>query len=162
PVTDMPMRVVVEPFALPGREGGAVAIALGMRHPAPAAGEHVQETVELLSTAFDPRGRLQATRKSTASLTLRAVDSGGDARYEVLSRLDLPRGRYMLRFGLHSSSLDSSGSVYSEVEIPDFVRDPVSLSGVVITVSPGITSAPKDILGSLVPVTPTTQREFRN
>jgi hypothetical protein len=51
-----------------------------------------------------------------------------------------------------------TGSVYYDVDVPDFATEPVSLSGVVFNVRPGISSGPKELLASLAPTTPTTRR----
>jgi hypothetical protein len=159
PDADLPMRVVVAPFAVPGKDTGTVTIVLGLRQPAPKDGDRIAETVELISTAFTNRGQPRGSRRQTVSLVLRP-SAIGEGRYEVLSRLDLRPGRYNMRFAAHSASLGRSGSVYYDVEVPDFSRLPVSLSGVVLDVEDGILSAPRDLLAALVPVVPTTQREF--
>lgn len=159
PDSDLPMRVVVAPFAVPGRSTGAVTIVLGLRQPAPKAGDRIPEKVELLSTAFTNRGQPRGSRRQTVSLVLRPSEIG-EGRYEVLSRLDLRPGRYNLRFAAHSASLGRSGSVYYDIDVPDFSRLPLSLSGVVLDVDGGIQSAPRDLLAALLPVVPTTQRDF--
>jgi VWFA-related protein len=159
PDNETPMRVSVAPFAA-GRNA-ALAIVLGVRQPAPAGTDRVRETVELISTATTPRIKSAASVRQTAQLVLRPVEGGGDAKFEVLSRLDVPPGRYYLRFGLQSLVQKSTGSVYHEVEVPDFAKEAVSLSGVIVSVSPSLPSGPADILRPLLSVVPTTQREFR-
>jgi hypothetical protein len=47
-----------------------------------------------------------------------------------------------------------------DVIVPDFAREPASLSGVVLGVTPGRPSAPRDLFAPAMPVVPTTQREF--
>jgi VWFA-related protein len=158
PNPDMPMRVSVAPFAVPGRDAAALSIVLGLRQPVPRD-TRVVEKIDLISTAFNNDGRARQGRRQTVHLTLRPVDAD-DARYEILSQLELKPGRYNLRFAIHSGSLDRSGSVYQEVEIPDFRKSPLSLSGVVLSVEPALPSAPRGFLASIVPVEPTTQRSF--
>jgi hypothetical protein len=104
--------------------------------------------------------RRAATQKQIVALTLRPTPDAADAKYEILTKLELPPGRYNLRFAVHSASLGKSGSVYEEIEIPDFRREAVSLSGVVVGVSPALPSAPPGLLASVVPVVPSTQRVF--
>jgi hypothetical protein len=53
-----------------------------------------------------------------------------------------------------------SGSVYCDLDVPDFANAALSLSGVVLSVTPAVASGPKDALLSIVPVVPTTEREF--
>ena len=158
PSPDMPMRVSVAPFAVPGRDTTALAIVLGLRQPI-QRNTRVVEKIELISTAFNNDGGSRTGRRQTVQLTLRPADSD-EAMYEILSQLELKPGHYNLRFALHSGSLGRSGSVYQEVDIPDFRKDAVSLSGVVMSVVPALPAAPKGFLTALVPVEPTTQRSF--
>jgi hypothetical protein len=80
--------------------------------------------------------------------------------FEILSRLDLKPGRYNLRFAMHNTALGKSGSVYSEVEVPNYEKDRLSMSGLDVGVRDGLPAAGKDTLGGIVPHAPTTQRNF--
>ena len=106
------------------------------------------------------RARPRGVYRQTVQLKLRAAEGSPDAKYEILTRLELEPGRYQLRFAAHSASLNKSGSVFQDIEVPDFKRAPLSLSGTVLGVSPSLASAPKDFLAAVVPVAPTTQRTF--
>lgn len=158
PSTDMPMRVTLAPFAAPGSRD-VVAITLGLQQPI-LSEDRAVETVELISTAFNVNHRQVGAYKQTVKMTLRPAASGEDAKYEVLSKLELPPGRYNMRFAVNSIFRGKSGSVFEEVEVPNFDKEPLSMSGVVISVSPPLPSAPRDFLASVVPVQPTTQRVF--
>ncbi len=160
PSPDVPMRVVVAPFAAVAGNRAVVTIALGVQQPAPREGEGVEERVQLLSSAYDMSYRPRGTYRQTVQLKLRAAEGSPDAKYEILTKLELEPGRYQLRFAAHSASLNKSGSVFQDIEIPDYGRAPLSLSGTVLGVSPSLASAPKDFLASVVPVAPTTQRTF--
>jgi len=85
----------------------------------------------------------------------------GSFAYELLSRLDLKPGPYHLRLSASSSVHRKSGSVYYDVEVPDFSKGVLAVSGAIISVAPSASSGPKGRLASLVPVVPTTQRDFR-
>jgi VWFA-related protein len=158
PTSEMPMRVDVAPFATATGNEAAMAIVVGLRETVPPETPRIIENVELLATASRQNGHLEASRRQTARLALRST--GEEAKYEVLSRLDLKPGRYILRFAAHNSSSGKSGSVYHDVDIPDFAKEPVSLSGVLVSVSPALTAVPSGFLTPLVPVVPTTQRVF--
>jgi VWFA-related protein len=158
PMPDMPMRVSVAPFALSGADTADVAIVLGMEHPTP--GGRVVEKVDVLVQAFDADSRPRGWFRQIAQLTFRPAEGSGAAKYEVLSKLALRPGRYQLRFAVHSASLGKSGSVYQDVEVPDFRRQPVSLSGLVMSVEAALPVAPRDFLAKLLPISPTTQRSF--
>jgi hypothetical protein len=78
----------------------------------------------------------------------------------VLSRLELDPGRYQLRLAAESSLQQKSGSVFCDIDVPDFSKSALALSGLVVSVTNGVAVAPRDKFASLVPVVPTTQREF--
>jgi hypothetical protein len=50
--------------------------------------------------------------------------------------------------------------VYCDLDVPDFTKPPLSLSGLVLSATPALVVAPPDRLASLVPVVPTTRRTF--
>ena len=89
------------------------------------------------------------------------TDAGRPAEFELLSRFALPPGRYELRLGAHRLADGVAGSVYADVEVPDFAKAPLSLSGVMIEVSPQIAAAPGKEFATLLPIVPTSSREFR-
>jgi VWFA-related protein len=157
PKGDVPMQAVAAPFALARGRDVAVAIVARLEHP-PVEARTVQ-TVELAATAFDADGRSKGSRRLNARIVLLPTD-GRDAEYEVLSRIDLRPGRYNLRIAAHNPALGTSGSVYYDIDVPDFSRQGLSLSGVVLAAAPGLPSAPRDVLAGLLPVVPTTMREF--
>jgi hypothetical protein len=47
-----------------------------------------------------------------------------------------------------------------DVIVPDFNRDPASISGVVLGATPGRPSAPRDLFTGILPIIPTAQRSF--
>jgi hypothetical protein len=53
-----------------------------------------------------------------------------------------------------------TGSVFYDIDVPDFSKGSLTLSGLVISAVPGVAVAPRDKLASLLPVVPTSQREF--
>ena len=157
PRRDIPLRVAVAPFAVPGGQSAAVAIVLGVEQPAPA--ERTVEEIEVVARAFAAGGDVKASVRQTARLVLRP-GAGTTADYEVLSRIDLKPGRYNLRLGAKARAAGTAGSIYCDLDVPDFAKKTLSLSGVVLNVSPGRAAAPKDLLASLIPLVPTTVRDL--
>jgi VWFA-related protein len=159
PQSDLPLEVSVQPFAIPRTRAGAttaLAVSIGVRRPAPDAA--LEERAELLGRVFTVQGKFVTSVRQTA--TLRLVPGAGEAHYELLSKLELKPGRYLLRYSVHSESLEKTGSVYTDLTVPDFSKSPLSLSGIVITATPSPKVAPADALASLIPVVPTTERAF--
>ncbi|HUL73110.1 MAG TPA: VWA domain-containing protein [Vicinamibacterales bacterium] len=153
----LPLRVTAEPVALAGRGAAAdVAVVLTVRLPAPRG--PLSETVTVVRTLYDADGRAGPPVLETTNLALLPT-TGEDLRYDLFSRLTLTPGRYQLRLNATSRSIDKSGSVYADIEVPDFTRAPLSLSAIVL----GTKTPPgdrKDPLASIMPIVPTTARDF--
>jgi VWFA-related protein len=169
PDRDVPLRATIAPFGLPSPTGrivldqpAALAIVLGVRERAPLA--RVTEHVELLTMAFTPEGDKRGAQTQTAQVALRPSgdppDPAATAAYELLGRIDLVPGRYTVRLATFNGTTRDTGSVFIDVDVPDFVNAPVSLSGVVLESSSAPVSASAVALSSLIPVVPTTEREF--
>jgi len=69
-------------------------------------------------------------------------------------------GRYQLRFAAESSLHGKSGSVYYDVDVPDFSKDDFAVSGIVLNAMPNVAAAPIDAFAKLIPVVPTSRRNF--
>ena len=155
PRTDVPLRVTVAPFALPGKAESAVAIVL---HAQQKASISQHQPVRVTAAAFDRNGRSVASEEQTVAVATR-LPAGGQTTYEVLSRLVLAPGRYEIRVALDAGQ-DQRASVYTYVDVPDFAKQPLSLSGIVLAVSPAVGSAPADAFKDLTPIIPTARREI--
>jgi VWFA-related protein len=157
PVTTTPLRVSASPFAIPGKPGATVALALGVEHPA----AEVRANAPMLSVvvnAYDLDGNEKASKRTTVDLA-RAPGATGQMRYEVLARLDLRPGRYEVRIGTETSAQER-GSVFAYVDVPDFKQGGLWLSGVFFERTPVLPATPADALAGVVPILPTTVREF--
>jgi VWFA-related protein len=159
PKSDLELAAFAAPFAGAGKEGPTLAVVVGVRHPSRGDGARANESVELQLTAYTPpQPKAKLARKSTYGFGLRA--EGPLVAYELVSQVPLAPGRYQLRIGASSATQQKTGSVYYDVEVPDFAKQPLSLSGVVVSADPGPVSIGADKLGSLLPVSPTSLREF--
>ena len=81
--------------------------------------------------------------------------------FRVVSQMDLPPGRYQLRVAAADSA--KSGSVLYDVDVPDFYKAPLSMSGVAMTSATAAlapTVAPKDSFPQMLPGPRSTLREF--
>ena len=147
------MQVSTAAFAVPQKPGAAVAITAGVRPEALEDTTQVDD-VNLLAEAFTLDGAKAASMFQPFRI------GTGLKQYELLTRLELKPGRYQLRVSTESRLRGKAGSVFTDLEVPDFSK-PLSLSGVVVHARLGL-KAPSDAgvtaLTSLVP--PTTQRDF--
>lgn len=65
-----------------------------------------------------------------------------------------------MRAAVHDQAHNAGGSVYADVDVPDFSKEKLSISSVVIFAAPSHVVAPKDALSSWLPVMPTAERAF--
>jgi VWFA-related protein len=159
PKGDVTMQVSAAPFAVPGRKKASVAFVLAFRQPKQPMPGQGTERVDVLVGAYGSEGQHYASQKLEADIVFRPADEDY-IRYELLSELPLAPGRYQLRFAAESALQGKSGSVHYDVEVPDFSKGDLALSGVVLSVSPNDAAAPKDRLAKLIPVVPTSRRDF--
>jgi hypothetical protein len=157
-ISGLPLQIAVAPVAVGGRHEAAVTIVLGLHQPAVTA--RTPQTIDFQTSIFTPDGRaVRAALRQTATFSL--MPGGRDPlRYEVLTQVALVPGRYELRIFAHRAADDLSGSIYADVEVPNFARAPLSLSGVWLEATPGSIALPRDALRSLLPIVPTSSREF--
>ncbi len=160
PVGDLPLQVTAAAFASPDRREGIVAIALGIVQDVTTAEERRVEHVDFLVDAFGQNGSSKSVHGLKADVTLKSGISG-KVGYEVLTRINLKPGRYQLRLSAHLPSQDRSGSIYYDVDVPDFSKGAVALSGIMLNATPALAAAPRDLLLDLMPIVPTTNRYFR-
>lgn len=159
PKSDLPLEVSAVPFHVDGRKQAMVAIAVGVQQPIRITGPRTVERVALQVSAFDVNGKAHGTSTMRADVTIRE-GATGLVDYEVLSKIELKPGRYQLRLAAHVNSLSISGSVYHDVEVPDFRAAPLTMSGILLGADPGPVTAPRDALAKLVPIVPTVRRTF--
>jgi VWFA-related protein len=161
PISDLPMQVTVAPF-LDSNRKAALAIALSVAHASQpestARDGKAPATIEVLASVFDSQGNSFGSRRLTVRPALRPL-GGGELHYEVLPRLQVPPGRYEVRLGVRTAE-GRGGSVYTFVDVPAFAREPLSMSGLVLAVTPSVGAAPADAYADLLPIVPTARREF--
>jgi hypothetical protein len=82
----------------------------------------------------------------------------------TMTRLDLPPGRYQIRVIADRVEPSGAGSVYYDVDVPDFSRGALSMSGVVLTsmaASHFPTLQADAALAAVLPAPPVGARAFR-
>ena len=161
PLSKLALRITAAPFAIAGGQKSVVALTLGVRQP--AFDTRTRESVEVLIKAFTADGDEKSSETQVVLITVPAAPAGSDlSRYDVLARIEVPKpGKYELRLSAQSSASGDRGSVYVDVEVPDFRKEKLSLSGVVVDAGPGAAPvAPPRMLADVTPVAPTTERAF--
>ena len=153
-----PMRVALAPFALPNKKEPTVTIALGLAQPQVTARSIY--AIELQTNAYTADGRPKFIgQRHTAVVTLVPTKEKDAARYDLLTQISLPPGTYQLRLSAHRAADGVSGSLYADLEVPDFTA-PLAASGVVVETVPAVATAPTGAFDAFLPVVPSTSREF--
>ena len=166
PIAGIPVKVFAAPFKGPA-PNAAVAMAFEIDATqldfVEKAGTFT-ERLDVTYTAVDINGKVFPGDVHTVNLALKPdtferVKARG---VRVLSQIALPPGRYQVRVAAGNAS-GKVGSVLYDLDVPDFYRAPLTMSGVAVTASSALQTAtikPKDPLGDVLPGPLTTAREF--
>ncbi len=167
PRTDVFLSMTAVPIAAPDLRSATIAMVLHVREDLdePGSADDVAgaalaaRPVTVLAGAFDRNGR--ALETSSATMTVRQdVRPGRPLEYEVVSRLAVPPGRYEVRAAVEDAQRGRTGSVYGYVDVPDYAKAPVSMSGILLEADPPRVPEAAAAFADLVPVRPTAQRAF--
>ena len=137
------------------RNSAALVVVAGVERAGLGVGA---EVVDVVATAF--RSDWKPAGRATQQVELASRPAGESAHYDLASRLDLAPGRYEIRVAVSSPATGRTGSAYLSVTIPDFAKDPLALSGVVVGNREAAGPAAVTPIATLLPVVPTTVREF--
>jgi len=162
PKSEVPLEVSVAPFAESSGRRASLAVVLGVSRPLnPSAVRDARpERIEVISAAFEPdSGKGEGERRQTFDVSFKATDTDGGT-FEALSRLPIAPGRHQVRVGVKTAD-GKAGSVYTYVDVPDFARDALTMSGLVFSTAPAPMHAPPGEFSGLLPRLPTARREFR-
>jgi hypothetical protein len=115
--------------------------------------------------AIDNNAKVFGARNDALTLNLRPdtktrVEQTG---VRMLNRVDLPPGRYQVRIAARDTANAALGSVIYDLEVPDFYKQPISLSGIAMTSMSGsalMTAKPDEQLKAVLPAAPIAIRTF--
>jgi VWFA-related protein len=163
PVSGLTMHVFAAPFKGTA-PNASVLFGVEMR------GRDLQlspNTKLLLSyVAIDANGKVRGG--NTDAVTMANMRPETKARIEqsglrMLNRLDLPPGKYQLRVAAHDSGGGNVGSVLLDLDVPDFLKAPFSISGLALTSPAGaaiLTARADEQLKMVMPGPPIALRTF--
>jgi VWFA-related protein len=123
------------------------------------------DDVEVAVLAVDDRGEIRDGGRDLLNLRLRpethALVSRSGTR--ILRRLEVPPGRYQVRVGVRDGGSGAVGSVLSDLDVPDFSKAALSMSGLLLTSASANripTANPDPDFSKVMPGPPVTLREF--
>jgi VWFA-related protein len=161
------LNVTAAPFRGPG-EKAMVALTTHIAGPAVAFTQKENvflNKIELSVLALDQQARVQGGDRTELDLKLRPqthqlVQITG---MRSVQKLELPPGRYQLRVAARAAERGELGSVFYDLDVPDFAKEKFTMSGILLTSRAApLTSTPRldPEIKPLLPTPPTTSREF--
>ena len=162
PVSRLPMRVFAAPFK--GTAPNATVlfgVELAGRNLALAQ----DGKIELSYQAVDAQGKTRAasTDNFTTNLQPETRVRVQQTGFRMLNRIALPPGRYAMRLAARDVAAGTTGSVTYDLEVPDFSKQALSVSGVIMTSMSGsamITAKTDDQTKAVLPASPNAARTF--
>jgi VWFA-related protein len=122
--------------------------------------------VELSLYGINAQGKPLQGLRTALDLTLRPDTHDRVKKFGLRAnpRIELPPGRYQLRIGVRESGAGAMGTVFYDLDVPDFGRDPLTMSGLLLTapsVQRVMTVQPDEAARAL-PGPATSRRTFTN
>lgn len=150
------------------KDAASVALAIefdGDRFPFPEKDGLFANRLELTFFGINKDGKAQRTTRSEFNLNLRPetyqrVKAKG---LRVNPRISLAPGRYQVRVGARESATGSVGSIFYDLEVPDFRNERLTLSGLLLTAPStrdAMTALPDPAAANLLPGPATSCRMF--
>jgi hypothetical protein len=120
--------------------------------------------LELSYLAIDKNGKVAAGNRDTLNMALKPETHQrvSQSAFRVQSRLELAPGKYQLRVAAREGG-GKIGSVFYDLDVPDFRAQPLMMSGLVVTSAAAGTIATAGTIAELakvLPAPPTTARVF--
>lgn len=167
PQPGLPLTVTAAAFKGTAPDASVlVAIEVGARDlPFKEENGKFHNSLELTTVAIDQKGNAHGPAPSTVQLnftepTRAAVEARG---FRMLQRLPLSPGQYTLRVGMREQGGGAVGTLSYDLDVPDFYKAPLSMSGIVLTsraAAARLTPTPDTELKGILPGPPTAVREF--
>jgi len=121
--------------------------------------------VDVAFAALDMSGNVKASGRKSMDLAVRpeATPQIAERGLRLVTEFEIPPGHYQLRLAAHESANGQNGSIFWDLEIPDFSRSALSMSQLLLSsASAGRTPTSPDApsLRGRLPGPPTAIRDF--
>jgi hypothetical protein len=155
------MKVFASPFK--GSAANA-SVVLGVEVRGRDLRLNTSDKLAVTYAAVDAKGKIRNGSTDTVAMTLKpdTRDRVAASGLRLLSRIELPPGRYQLRVAAHDSGGGAVGSVLYDLDVPDFAKLPLSMSGVVLASAAARepTVRADEALRQVLPGPPVASRSF--
>lgn len=146
----MPLALALTAFANPDNvTTPIVRLSVDAGAFAPADGKAIP--LELHVVALDLSGKPVASAKQSSSIAAKRAADGVPIEVNVQSQLELPPGEYGVRVAISDPATGRIASVFSDVTVPEFDAELLSLSGVSVETKNIVSGA----------MAPSTRRTFK-
>jgi VWFA-related protein len=167
PVSGLALSASAAAFRGP-RDKASVSVSLemdGSRFKFSEKGDRVFDEIEVSMVAYDSEGVGRDGGHDAVQLTLRPQTRETVVRRGVrmMRRMELSPGIYQVRIGARETGNGNVGTVLLDIDVPDFSKEKLAMSGLVITsatASAVPTARADDQFKDVLPAAPTTIREF--
>jgi VWFA-related protein len=168
PLPSLTLRAFAVPF-----KGAAPNASVAVSVEAEGADLNFQEKegkfvddLEVSVVAIDSSAKLRDGARDVVNMGLKPETRARVAQtgIRMQSRLKLPPGRYQLRMAARETGGGRVGSVTYDLEVPDFTKGPLTMSGIAVASSDAqavMTAKADEELRSVLPLPVTASREFR-
>ena len=167
PLAGIPLAMTAVAFKGPAPKGSVIVSTLihGGGLPLMEKDGTFRNDLEVQVVATDDKGKSFPTDRNTVNLAMKPETANRvkGTGFRFISTLDLAPGRYQLRVAVREGNTKKAGSVTFDLDVPDFSKEPLSMSGLAITsaLSSSVpTARPKDPLEKLLPGPLSSYREF--
>jgi hypothetical protein len=158
PAADIGLRLAAAPFVAGPPEEHTVAVVVGIDEATPARPQATADDLDVVVNAYDADGK--AAGSVTTHVKAGLPTGAENVEYEVLVPIRLKPGHYELRVATSSMLTKRSGGLISSVDVPDFARARLSLSGLILAPTSGATATPRDAFSTFLSITPSSRRSF--
>jgi hypothetical protein len=164
PTGGVPLQMTAAAFRQANRRASIAVVLETLGADLLWQNEALAAPLELTAAALDRRGAIKTGDVETLRLA-RSDTATRVKQYGLrwLARLDdLKPGRYQIR-GAAANGASKQGSVWYDIEVPDFAKDPLTMSDVMLASAAAMlrpTLRPDKLLEDALPGPPTTLRQF--
>ena len=121
--------------------------------------------IELSFYGIGTLAKAMGGTRSQLDLTLKPETRDRVAKYgvRVNPRVNLPPGRYQLRIGAREEVAGLTGSVFYDLDVPDFRKEKLMMGGLLVTAASSLQTPsiqPDPLVAKLLPASATSRREF--
>jgi VWFA-related protein len=167
PLPGVTLRAFAAPFRGPAPNA---SVAVGIEADgqdinfADKGGKFVND-FELSIIAIDASGKVRGGDRNLINMGLKSDTRDRIVRdgLRMQTRIEVPPGRYQLRVAARESGAGRIGSVIFDLDVPDFSKGPLTVSGIVIAAASAqgaLTAKADEELRTVLPAPVTARREF--